>query len=459
MMTRRFLSSLLIGASVFGLGALVAPGKEARACAVLTPDQTTPVVGHQMILSVSNDQTTLWDRFQYTGDPSSFGWILPTKGVVDVGVSSDAIFNAFGQITAPAIFAPSICPNSCDGQGGGSVGNGGVTVIAEEAVGPYLTVQLSSADPNALKDWLSANGYPIPATIAPLLDTFVTEGFDFLAVKLNALAGNTKTVPLRISSPGASPVIPLRLLQAGTGDLTQVTLFIVSEGRYEPTNAPVITMASQDLTWDFAADSSDYLEVKTSKLAASGGLAWLLEQAQTYQKYEIEDPLSALVSDDPAGSGYGPTPVEAEAALAADMSALLGTLTEPVWVTRITADLSREALNADLFLEASPTQEIEDGQYAPTKYKNEGECPPDPCASGGGGAGAGAGGSGGAPGNGGSPGVGGSAEGGNGAGNDGNLIGGGGACGCGVPGDAPESGWWAVALAGLLSLGRRRRGR
>ena len=52
---------------------------------------------------------------------------------------------------------PPQCEDSSGfGTGASSTGSGGggVTVIAQETVGPYETVQLSSQDPNALHDWL-----------------------------------------------------------------------------------------------------------------------------------------------------------------------------------------------------------------------------------------------------------------------------------------------------------------
>jgi len=45
-----------------------------------------------MILSISQDRTTSWDQITYAGAPSSFAWVLPIKGQVEVGLSSDALF-------------------------------------------------------------------------------------------------------------------------------------------------------------------------------------------------------------------------------------------------------------------------------------------------------------------------------------------------------------------------------
>jgi MYXO-CTERM domain-containing protein len=444
-----FLAAALAVGSVSGLPS------DARACAVLTPDESIPVKGHKMILSLSNDKTTLWDQFQYEGDPASFAWILPIKGVVEVELSSDAIFDAFGQVTAPQVFAPAVCPNSCLGNGGSDQG-GNVTVIAHETVGPFDTVQLSSSDPNALADWLQMNGYPIPAGIAPVLDAHVAEGFDFLAVKL--IPGQTTEAiqPLRITMTGASPSIPIRLLAAGTGDLTAVTLWIVSEGKYLPGNAPVLSISEDELVWDFATGSSNYDAVRAQKLAASDGLGYLVEGARQYADFEIRDPLQQLVDADPVQSGYGATPAEAQMALDADMDDLFGTLGTEPWVTRLSADLSREALANDLMLTAAADQSPVYGAYSVQNYVNEEACPPDPCGMGGSGGGGGGEGGNGNGGEGtGANGTGGNGNGGDGSGANGN-DGGTSACNCSVPGSSPAEGG-ALGLVLALGAALRRR--
>lgn len=458
----RAVSSILSASLLFACAAVCAP--DARACAVLTPDESVPVTGHKMILSLSQQSTTLWDQFSYTGAPESFGWLLPIKGQVEVGLSSDALFDTFGQVTAPQVFAPAICPNSCDGNGGGGGGSfgGGVEVIAHESVGPFDTVQLASNDPNALYAWLTANGFPVPAGVKPVLDTYVTEGFGFLALKLLPGATTEAIQPVRITMPGAAPSFPLRLLAAGTGDLTQVTLWVVSEGQYYPENADVVTIDPNDVVWDFATSTSNYDALRTAALTGTDNKGYVLEQSRVVETWEIQDPLTFLISSDPGNSGYGATAPEAQLAYDADMDALLGSFGASPWVTRVTADLSRAALANDLTLTATPDQIPYSGTYNPTNYINAGECPPDPC-GGSGGAGAGGNGAGGSGtgGNGtGAGNTGGSPSGGSGEGANAD-DGGTGSCNCSLPGSPQQTGAafsLVFALGLALRRARRRRG-
>ena len=102
---------------------------EADACGgcFVSESESTQVTGHRMVLSISNEQTTLYDQIQYSGDPAEFAWVLPIRGQVDIGLSSDALFSLLEQETSITINSPFIsCPtgsNSCDSASFGSGGH------------------------------------------------------------------------------------------------------------------------------------------------------------------------------------------------------------------------------------------------------------------------------------------------------------------------------------------------
>jgi hypothetical protein len=134
---------------------------DARACGgcFVQQSESTQVTGHRMILSLSNEKTTLWDQIEYSGEPESFAWVLPIQGQVEIGLSSDALFEQIEAVTAVQVVSPTVVcpPPACPGQSSGfsasysaTSGGGGVTVIAQQTVGPFETVQLSSSDPQAL---------------------------------------------------------------------------------------------------------------------------------------------------------------------------------------------------------------------------------------------------------------------------------------------------------------------
>jgi hypothetical protein len=103
--------------------------------------ENTQVTGHRMIFSISKTETTLWDQFSYTGDPSSFAWVLPVKGNPEIGLSSDALFGNLDALTQVQVAPPPLnCPpppycyngssGSSSGGFGGAGGGGPVTVVA-----------------------------------------------------------------------------------------------------------------------------------------------------------------------------------------------------------------------------------------------------------------------------------------------------------------------------------------
>ena len=186
-----------------------------------------------MILSIGLKETTLYDQIQYQGSPAAFAWVLPIRGTVKVGVSTDAVFQVLDAATSVQVFQPPTrCPGrptDCDdgeyaASAGGSSSGGyamdaGVSVLKAETVGPYETVQLRSDDPDALTKWLTDRGFQIPASISSVIKSYVDEKFDFLAVKLVPGRGVQSMRPIRVTTPGASPALPLRMVAAGTGSI------------------------------------------------------------------------------------------------------------------------------------------------------------------------------------------------------------------------------------------------
>src|SRR5437773_1552137 len=105
--TMRLMKSILFTVTLLALA--VAPARDAEACGgcfhapTIQQMENTQVTGHRMILSISKTQSTLWDQITYSGSPSSFAWVLPVKGMIDIGISSDALFGDLEQMTQVTI--------------------------------------------------------------------------------------------------------------------------------------------------------------------------------------------------------------------------------------------------------------------------------------------------------------------------------------------------------------------
>jgi hypothetical protein len=246
----RWILGAVAAASLVGVAGVA---RDAGACGGTFQQATqtgTVVTDHRMIFSLSPIQSTLYDEIKYSGSPTTFAWVLPIRAAVTVGLSSEAVFSSLESETAPLIIAPLQCPycyctgSSSGGSGGpGTAGaDAGVTVLSQETVGPYAAVQLQSTDPTALTNWLTINGYVIPADIQSVIAAYVMEGFDFLALRLRPGQGIQAMRPVRVTSPGAGLSLPLRMVAAGTGATVGITLWVIADGRYEPKNFPFFTI-------------------------------------------------------------------------------------------------------------------------------------------------------------------------------------------------------------------------
>jgi hypothetical protein len=402
--------ALILGVLCGAAAIVTATADDSQACGGCFHEPTsqsgTVVTDHRMVFSVSPAQTTLYDQIKYSGSPSSFAWVLPVHGQVTVGLSSDLLFQALDQATQTTILAPPLpaCP-SCNclstvfapnlsGSGDGAGGEqAGVTVTSQQVVGPYATVQLhpnSTSDTGALTAWLAANSYNVPANIESVIAAYVSEGFDFLALRLVPGQGVQAMRPVSVSSPGAGLTLPLRMVAAGTGATVGITLWVVADGRYEPQNFQHFMLSPADIVWDWSTRTSNFSTLRARKEAVLGNAAWQIESSLDLLPYVVEN----VVLQDPTATDYAPaldggaanvgtadggdlTPLEARSQ---DLLTLFPTRGASVRITRMRADLSQVALAKDLVLQASNDQAQVSNRYQATKSVNDrAACAPCPC--------------------------------------------------------------------------------
>lgn len=267
---------------------------QAQACGgcFVTDTENTVVTGHRMALSLSPTQSVLWDQIQYAGDPAEFSWVLPVKAGATLSVGNNAFFEVLEAGTSVAVGNP---PEGCRGPQSGfgcgamasdlsataEGGRGGdpVTVLSQSTVGPYETVTLQAEDSDALNQWLIEHGYTVPESIQPVIDSYVKEKFNFIALRLIPGVGVDRMQPVRVTQPGASYSLPLRMVAAGVGSQVDLVLFVIGEGRYEAEGFDNKRVPQDLITWNFKTDRSDYAELRSAALAAGDGRNWLTSYA------------------------------------------------------------------------------------------------------------------------------------------------------------------------------------
>lgn len=405
-----------------------APWSDAHACGggVFTPDAETEAVkttGHRVVISISTTQTVIWDQVKFTGNPAEFAWIYPVKAGAYLEVGSDAWLETLDAGTAAKITSPELfCDEggggedhmscACGGaalagdgvKGGAGGGFGGenpeVTVKHSGSVGPYETVTLASSTPGALSTWLTQNGYSIPATAQPILDDYVAQGFDFIAVRLQPDQGVAAMQPLRVITPGPLMSFPMRMLSVGATGNVAIELFVIAEGRLDVQNFPTATLDPKKLDWDFDSHTSNYVALRAEALAANEGRTWLTTHAKQGSLLQRDESAGFLLSDqsfaDSIAGAYfaqgtlngettsdcseaqinsyaestkkvvdGPATADqlSKSELTCDTledlgTALVGMHPADVWVTRLEADLPVAALTEDLEIGPSTGGEV-----------------------------------------------------------------------------------------------------
>jgi hypothetical protein len=351
-------------------------------CFHIPTERVQAVTSHRMVLSVGTRETILWDQFRYSGQPSEFAWVLPVTGDARVELASNAFFDALDLATTVTITPPR-CSPSGGGCGASAFGparstgaeaGGGVTVLRQESVGPYDTVLLQATGADVLTEWLRANNYVVPGSIAPIIAHYTGMRANFIALKLRPMATVQQMQPVRVRMQGSSMLLPLRMVSAGITDKVGITLWIFAPGRWEAGNFPNAEVLRSRVAWDWSAQRSDYTALSDA-IFANDRRTWLSE---------MSEPASGYVNfaAQTFGNGFGtPTTTlsaeDQQAAMADFTAATQGDLRN-YWITRMRADLAATMLDRDLEVRASTASAVLPARFTPIRTRGT---PPDGCPS------------------------------------------------------------------------------
>ncbi len=277
--------------------------RSAEACGACyaSLSESTVVNDHKMALSISPNQTILWDQISYSGSPKEFAYVVPVRPGARVEASRESWLSALDASTRPILMAPpslsqggyyggdddpgcgcglmSASADSLSSAGDGRGADAGVQVVAREVVGPYEAVTLRSDDADALQNWLTQNRFNIPDASKPIIAEFVAGKFDFIALRLRPGQGVREIQPIRIVSPGADLSLPLRMMQIGAASSLGITLWVIAEGRYRPKNFPEGVIDFEKLIWDTSQSRTNYQELSKAAMESNDGRSFLTEYA------------------------------------------------------------------------------------------------------------------------------------------------------------------------------------
>jgi len=229
------------------------------------PSGPTPVVqaAERVVFEQRSDgRVRAYVQIQYQGAPVGFSWIIPVTAVPEVGVAEAAFFDELDAATSPQFrFVSGSTVLSSGGSGGGcgdsadrstaapSFGGGDGTMEVDEVhvwgssrVGDYETATISGDSAEALRTWLTANGYDIPEAAEATIADYVAEGHLFVAFRYEPLSEATGTLqPIVLTYTGGNPCVPIRITAIASNPVLDVMILAFGARRAAPASAYAVT--------------------------------------------------------------------------------------------------------------------------------------------------------------------------------------------------------------------------
>lgn len=156
----------------------------------------------------------------------------------------------------------------------GGANGGGVLVGSTVAIGPVTAVSLSAATGAALRDWLTQNGYVVPAAAQRVVDGYAGAGRWLLALKRNDTPSAASSIGVHVTLPGDQRGFALRMAGISVSGKASFTVFVAAPAGVAPA-APFQAATLTDLNPSQALAA--YPLAVESLVRARGGRAWLLE--------------------------------------------------------------------------------------------------------------------------------------------------------------------------------------
>lgn len=257
----------------------------AMACGGFFCDNNAPIdqSAERIVFAVDEPagEVTMHVQVVYSGASDHFAWILPVSGVPDLFVSSDTLFTTLAFMTEPQFYLDYTNTNGCESwwpptaeydvsDSDGT--NGGVTVVSQQAVGPYDTVVLQADNTAALLQWLQDEGYDLPDELDPALQPYVADNQYFVALKLAAGNDVGDLTPLGLRYAGTQPAIPIQLTSiAATPDM-RLEAYVLGDARAVPDNYLHVTINEAAIDW--FNGGGNYDDVITLAADEAGGHAF-----------------------------------------------------------------------------------------------------------------------------------------------------------------------------------------
>ena len=232
---------------------------EARPCGGAFGSSYTIQPAQKIVVSYRNGVETYVFNPNFCGKADSFGLILPVPKALTASptLGTQQLYADLATVAAPTVVTTQQCGTRAAGGAastgvGGGANGGGTAVIQRGQVGIFDWALLQATSVESFTAWLTANGFPFPATATTTFQSYVDGGWYFVAFKVSP-GGAT-------GSAGAAGVTTISTATI-CGSFGPVSLsFPTSPNPVIP--ARIASVSSTSLSWDIFAVGSSQLRMQ-----------------------------------------------------------------------------------------------------------------------------------------------------------------------------------------------------
>jgi hypothetical protein len=221
----------------------------------------------KVVLAWDDGKISVTMASDYRGEPKEFGLVVPVPVVVqksDIRVVNMSLVDKLDAYTAPRMteYFDDPCPRPLVlydlAMGGNAMvpkpttraAPPTISIEAQYQVGVYDIVILRAAESGDLVDYLTRNGYRIPAGAEDVLGSYIAQNMHFFLAKVNLArqnaAGEKFLRPLQVSYKSPKFMLPIRLGTVNAqGPQDLLVYALTRHGRVEATNYRTAKMATK----------------------------------------------------------------------------------------------------------------------------------------------------------------------------------------------------------------------
>lgn len=306
-----FAAAPLLGALALSSALAIAHAPAAHACGGMVfpahEERAGGMSDQELFVAFGDEQTVLVASAGYEGvDAADFAFLLPlASNPAEVRDADPALFIALDEHSAPRISIhldegePS--GGGCGARAGGPPGDaneqgfgddGEVMVHQRGQTATYEYVVIGGDTGSAVADWLTDEGYPLPADYAAAIDPYVSDGWFFFAAKVLPEAPAGALAPIELHLPASPPEafeIPLALAAHSLppAQPLRITTYLWADGALLPEGYPAEPIDESELV-ALSDTESNYAELERAVLESDPEGAWIIDASRAIDAAELE---------------------------------------------------------------------------------------------------------------------------------------------------------------------------